>query len=340
MERADTNQDGLVDSWHFASPHGSKAGFIEIDSNHDGRVDRLQIKNPDITTLDISGDEMDVSGRRKLAVCLDGVPYEVMAKLWDQGFFREFSRPVKAISVFPSVSDVALSEVLHAEKVPGYENLYFDVQHNKIAGGAMSTVSKARIPYLEILDYDEPGIFKGLAYILPIKTYRADLGRFLKRYAASARGYYKAHLCSTDSLCHLMTPNEFAKYLQEVDSLLRDIFLKHQGRLDLVVFSDHGNSQVPSQRLDVEHFLAEAGFQVESSLRSERSVVIPGFGLVGVLAVYCLPKNTPRLAQLFSQREGVDFCAFLDQGGVQITSARGVPEFLPMPPEIGSNTRG
>ncbi|PYV38196.1 MAG: hypothetical protein DMG06_26275 [Acidobacteria bacterium] len=53
MERADTNQDGLVDSWHFASPHGSKAGFIEIDSNHDGRVDRLQIKNPDITTLDM-----------------------------------------------------------------------------------------------------------------------------------------------------------------------------------------------------------------------------------------------------------------------------------------------
>ena len=251
-----------------------------------------------------------------------------MARLWDQGFFREFSRPVKAISVFPSVSDVALSEVLHAEKVPGYENLYFDVQHNKIAGGAMSTVSKARIPYLEILDYDEPGIFKGLAYILPIKTYRADLGRFLKRYAASARGYYKAHLCSTDSLCHLMTPNEFAKYLQEVDSLLRDIFLQHQGTLDLVVFSDHGNSQVPSQRLDVEHFLAEAGFQVESSLRSERSVVIPGFGLVGVLAVYCLPKNTPRLAQLFSQREGVDFCAFLDQGGVQITSARGSARIL------------
>lgn len=328
IEKTDTDRDGLMDSWHFASPHDDKADFLEIDSDHDGQVDRLQFRNPDITTLDISNAETDISGRKKLAVCLDGVPYEVMAKLWDQGFFREFSRPAKVISVFPSVSDVALSEVLHAEKVPGYENLYFDVQRNKTAGGAMSTVSKARIPYLEILDYDEPGIFKGLAYILPIKTYRADLGRFLKRYTSSTRGYYKAHLCSTDSICHVMTPNEFAGYLREVDALLRDIFLQHQGSLDLVVFSDHGNSQVPSQRLDIEHFLAEAGYHLESSLRSQRSVVIPGFGLVGVLAVYCSPENIAGLAQLFNRREGVDFCAFLDQGAVRITSSRGTARIL------------
>jgi len=323
-EKADTDQDGFIDTWHFESGHDGKADFVEIDSNHDGRVDRLQFRNPDI----VSNSGIDVSGRKKLAVCLDGVPYEVMAQLWDQGLFREFSRPVKVISVFPSVSDVALSEILHAERVPGYENLYFDVQRNQIAGGAISTVSKARIPYLEILDYDEPGIFKGLAYILPIRTYRADLGRFLKRYAASPRGYYKAHLCATDSLCHLMTPNEFAKYLREVDTLLRDIFLQHQGKLDLVVFSDHGNSQVPSRRLDVEHFLAEAGFQVESSLRSQRSVAIPGFGLVGVMAVYCATDNIPRLARLFSRCEGVDFCAFLEQGAVRISSDRGTARIL------------
>ena len=32
--------------------------------------------------------------QKKLIVCLDGVPYEDMAYLWDQGYFREFSRPV------------------------------------------------------------------------------------------------------------------------------------------------------------------------------------------------------------------------------------------------------
>ena len=148
--------------WYF--PHGG-VDLSEVDSDYDGTVDRLELSNPEIKELNLSYNTTTGSKRAKLAVCLDGVPYEVMAELWDEGLFREFSRPVKMISVFPSVSDVALTEVLHAEKVPGYENLYFDVQETRLRGGALSTVSKAKIPYLEILDYDEPGIFKGLAYI-------------------------------------------------------------------------------------------------------------------------------------------------------------------------------
>jgi hypothetical protein len=189
-------------------------------------------------------------------------------------------------------------------------------------------VSKAKLPYLEILDYDEPGIFKGIAYILPVKTYRADLGRFLKRYAASGLPRYRAHLCSTDSLCHVLTSTEVLKLLHEVDAILREIFLRQEGQLDFVVFSDHGNNQILSKRIDVEGFLVERGFQVESSIRSENSVVIPGFGLVGVMAVYCRPESTSKLAQVLSRCEGVDFCAFLDQQGANIISERGEGRIL------------
>jgi hypothetical protein len=327
LEKLDTNQDGQTDTWRFDTSQRGRADLSEIDSDHDGTVDRLELTNPEIKELNLF-DNAPGSRRAQLAVCLDGVPYEVMARLWDEGLFREFSRPVKMISVFPSVSDVALTDVLHAEKVPGYENLYFDVQRNQIAGGALSTVSKARIPYLEILDYDEPGIFKGIAYILPVKTYRADLGRFLKRYNATDLRQYRAHLCSTDSLCHVMTPEDFQQFLHEVDALLREIFLRREGLLDFVVFSDHGNSQIQSVRIDVEKFLSERGFQVESSIKSERSVVIPGFGLVGVMAVYCKPESTLRLAQVLSRCEGVDFCSFLDRGAAQIISAKGSGRIL------------
>lgn len=323
LSKVDTNQDGKVDQWALDSTHDGKPDWIEIDSNYDGMVDRLQFGNPEIQTLDLSRDQLGGSQRKKIALCLDGVPYEAMAQLWDEGFFREFCHPVKLISVFPSVSDVALTEVLQSEKVPGYENLYFDWERNAIAGGAASTVSKARIPYLEALDYDEPGIFKGLAYIIPVKTYRADLGRFLKRYSANQAASYTAHICSTDSLCHLMTQSEFLQYLKEVDSLLREIYIQHKGLLDFVVFSDHGNSQVGSQRVNAEEFLSEHGFRVESSIKSEKSVVIPGFGLVGVIAAYSKPENTVRLADLLSRCEGVDFSAYLAEGTVRIVSTRG-----------------
>ena len=87
-----------------------------------------------------------------------------------------------------------MTELLHTGKVPGYENLYFDMERNQIAGGATSTVSKVRMPYLDALDYDEPGIFKGLAYLIPIRIYHADRAGF-----ASVRGEESRR--STTSAC-------------------------------------------------------------------------------------------------------------------------------------------
>jgi Type I phosphodiesterase / nucleotide pyrophosphatase len=319
-EKLDSNGDGLIDTWHLTSPMHGK--IVERDTNSDGRVDRLEFGNPETKVLSLSEASAPGSGR-KLAVCLDGVPYDDMRALWEDGYFREFSRPGKLISVFPSLSDVALTDVLHAGKVPGYENLYFDVQRNRIAGGAASTVSKVRMPYLDVLDYDEPGIFKGLAYLLPVRIFHADLGRFLKRYSASRSPVYKSHVCSTDSVCHIMSREDFRKYLLEVDHLLRQIFIQQDGQVDFVVFSDHGNSQVTNRRVNLEGFLSQHGFRVESAIKDEKSVVVPGFGLVGAMAIYSQAQNTERLAELLPQMEGVDFATYVDRGAVRVVSATG-----------------
>lgn len=322
LQRSDRNGDGVIDTWQLDTSQDGQTDIVEIDTDGDGRIDRLQLGHPKIEVLDVSGRKTEAA-RRKLAVCLDGVPYEDMAELWDQGYFREFSRPGKLISAFPSLSDVALTELLHTEKVPGYENLYFDVRQNAIAGGAASTVSKVRMPYLDALNYDEPGIFKGLAYLLPLRIYHADLGRFRKRYAASQRPAYVAHICSTDSICHVLSREQFLKLMLELDRLLREIYIQQKGQLDFVVFSDHGNSHVTNRRIDLDRFLVQHGFQVESSIRSEKSVVIPAFGLVGALPVYCQAQNTGRLARLLTNHEAVDFTTYLEGDSIQIVSAAG-----------------
>jgi len=322
LERIDSNSDGVIDTWRLDSSQDGQADIAELDTDGDGRIDHLQVRHPKVEAIDVSGRETQAA-RRKLAVCLDGVPYEDMAALWDQGYFREFARPGKLISSFPSLSDVALTELLHTGKVPGYENLYFDTQRNQIAGGATSTVSKVRMPYLDALDYDEPGIFKGLAYLIPIRIYHADLGRFRKRYAASQLPAYVAHICSTDSVCHVLSRDEFLKLMLEVDRLLREIYIQQRGQVDFVVFSDHGNSHVQNQRIDLDGFLAQHGFRGESSIRSENSVVVPAFGLVGALPVYSQPQNTAKLARLFASHEAVDFTVYLEGERVQICSSRG-----------------
>jgi hypothetical protein len=322
LERIDGNGDGVIDTWQLDSSQDGQADIAELDTDGDGRIDRLQVSHPKVEVIDVSGREPRAA-RRKLAVCLDGVPYEDMAALWDQGYFREFARPGKLISSFPSLSDVALTELLQTDKVPGYENLYFDTQTNQIAGGATSTVSKVRMPYLDALDYDEPGIFKGLAYLIPIRIYHADLGRFRKRYAASRLPAYVAHICATDSVCHVLNREQFLKVMLEVDRLLREIYIQHSGQMDFIVFSDHGNSHVQNRRIDLDGFLARNGFRVESSINSEKSVVIPAFGLVGALPVYSQPQNTAKLARLLASHEAADFIVYLEGETIQICSSRG-----------------
>src|SRR5262245_37364478 len=80
-ERVDSKHDGVIDTWRLGSSRGNTpADVVEFDTDGDGRVDRLQVSNPKVEVLDVSGREQ--SGRRKLAVCLDGVPYEDMDSLW------------------------------------------------------------------------------------------------------------------------------------------------------------------------------------------------------------------------------------------------------------------
>src|SRR5258706_6657098 len=103
LERIDSNQDGVIDTWRLDSSEDGQPDIAELDTDGDGWIDRLQLSYPNVETIDVSGREVQ-AGRRRLAVCLDGVPYEDMAALWDQGYFREFARPGKLISSFPSLS--------------------------------------------------------------------------------------------------------------------------------------------------------------------------------------------------------------------------------------------
>lgn len=295
--------------------------LIALDSEGDGTVDQVLSEGARLASF--TRPQADDPEARWLVICLDGVPYQEMLALWEEGYFREFFRPTPLIAPFPSDSESALTDAFHADPVPGYEHRYFDRAANRLSGGAFSTLTGNSIPYLRRLDYDMPGYFKGVTYLLPRKSYRADLGRLRQRFLASHERVFLAHIASSDSLYHILSPEEMRRLLVEVDSLLRELYLDAGGKLRLTVFSDHGNSLVPSRSVPLAEFLAARGWRLRDRLESPRDVAVPAYGLVGFLAVYCQPVGRAGLAADLAAMEGVDLVVRAEATAVVLEAVAG-----------------
>src|SRR2546421_168709 len=63
---------------------------------------------------------------RCLLLCLDGVPFDVVTEARSRGLFDNFNTPVRLLSPFPTLTNVALAQMLGATVPNGYESLYFD----------------------------------------------------------------------------------------------------------------------------------------------------------------------------------------------------------------------
>ncbi|GBC81579.1 hypothetical protein HRbin10_00691 [bacterium HR10] len=265
----------------------------------------------------------------RLIVMLDGVPYETMDALWQQGYFRIFPRPSRVIAPFPSMTDVSAAEIWGAEPPEGYESLYFDRAGNALRGGAGTYLRKRALrnaDYHRKLDYVEPRAYEFAAYGFPERIFRADLRRFLLAYTACRRPVFTAFLKSTDAVAHIGGEELLKKALVQLDMVLRAIARARAGRLEITLFSEHGNQWIRPRRADVNGHLRRHGFRVRDRLdaRDERAVVIPDFGLVGYMALYAMPSARRRVAEALAEMEEVALVAYADGEDVVVLGGGGV----------------
>ena len=308
-----TQTGGASAQWAIAAVDSHGERWIAQDTDGDGTWDEVD------TPQGVFIRPTSSSPRRWLVVCLDGVPITAMQTLWDAGHFREFFRPTATVSTLPSDSEMALTAALHAEPVPGYEHRYFDRAKNTMRGGAWVTLSGYGIPYIQKLDYDPPGWSKAAPYVMLRKTYDADLGRFRAAFLRSKEPVFLAHITASDAFLHVRTAEQARPLLLEFDDVLRELYLDARGDLGIIVFSDHGNTQVPNHAAPLEPFLTGHGWRVSDSLHSPRDVAIPPYGLVGFAAIYCQPESVEQLAEDLRGVEGADVIVSRDPGGRMAT---------------------
>ncbi len=275
----------------------------------------------------------DATRPRRLLLCLDGVPFEIMQAAQARGLFAGFNEPAGLLSPFPTMTNIALASMLEASAPLGYESLYFDRKAQELRGGVQKYIGRRtpdKVPstYMDELDYQEPLPFEFLVYVAPDAVWRADMRRFRERFRAAPRDRdYFGFLKGTDGLLHIRGPEKLKTALESLDLILRELQAWCGRETEIVLFSDHGMNVQQVRKIHLQTHLREQGYEVKSELRGRgaRSVALPAFGLIGFAALYCADETDPAaLAAALAPLEGVDFSLYrAGADAVAVHGARG-----------------
>jgi hypothetical protein len=269
---------------------------------------------------------------RRLLLCLDGVPFDVIVAAKERGLFERFGAPSRLLSPFPTMTNVALSTMLGATAPLGYESLYFDRSKRELRGGMRKYVGRRtpdKVPssYMDELDYQEPLPFEFLIYVAPETIWRADMRRFHERFrnAPQDRDFF-AFLKGTDGLLHIRGVERLSVALESLDRILREIQACCGEETEIVLFSDHGMNLQENKRVHLQTQLQRCGYKIANEQREgrQKSVSVPAFGLCGYAALYCAADETQNVADALAPLKGVDFALARDGAqAVTVTGSRG-----------------
>ncbi len=274
---------------------------------------------------------------RRLLLCLDGVPHELIRQARQRGLFDQFHEPSRLLSPFPTMTNVALSTMLNASAPAGYESLYFDCDARELRGGIGKYVGRRtpdKIPssYMDALDYQEPLHFEFLIYVAPEKIWQTDFSRFRQclRAHAPAQDFF-AFLKSTDGLLHIRGAEELNVALERLNELLRGVMKEYGQDTEIVLFSDHGMNLIENRRVSLRTHLRSCGYEFSHNLRgaSASRIAVPAFGLCGYAAIYSLNDEVAeKVADNLTELEGVDFSICRKEDSVVVKSAQGEARIL------------
>lgn len=267
---------------------------------------------------------------RRLLLCLDGVPFEIIEAAKGRGLFDKFKAPSRLLSPFPTMTNIALATMLRASAPLGYESLYFDRQKREMRGGiggyiGRRTPDKAPSSYMDELDYQEPLPFEYLVYVAPEKVWRADMRRFHERFRSAPQGRdYFAFLKGTDGLLHIRGRAPLDVALESLDKILNDIQASCGAETEILLFSDHGMNLGETRRVNLQTHLRAKGYELATVFheRAKRRVALPAFGLIGFSALYCADEEAASiLASSLVELEGIDFSLYKE--GAQAIGVKG-----------------
>ena len=248
----------------------------------------------------------------------------------------------RMVSTFPSLSDIAWTDILGDRPLPGYQRIYFSHAANReIFTSGISTTME----YESQMDWQEQsGFLRSMGYLFPRHEYDREVREMAEhfRQSAGAQSNYYAYIRASDDAQHL--DRNIVTMLCRLDRALQDLralYREREGReLQIVILSDHGHNHAGrGRRLPLRSFLEHAGYHDAESIRSPRDVILPDGGIEDWAEIHNAPSETGKLAQLLGHLEGVDILAAVvpaETNRFRVVNSRGESATIDWRPENNS----
>jgi len=293
----DTDADGRPDFAELLAPNG--------------RIRQLQYRLDDPSPADtVDLDRIAPADCPHLVIILDSVPFTMVRDLWNQGRFRLFAPPTRAIATFPVMTDLSLSEFFHASPCPGIESQYYDGHH--LTNGYLTYAEEKNTPWLAYADYHLNPIDHSEVYGHPHVWFDHELRRIQELFYQKHQRCFIGYCVGPSALGAKFGRDGHLAGLIRLDRFCQQIFYRARGKVQITLFSDHGHNLVRSRRIPLTEFLRECGYHVGDSLQHPGDVVVPEFGVVTCAAVHT--RQPAAVARDLLGLEGVDLTAYLDRG--------------------------
>ncbi len=265
---------------------------------------------------------------KRLILAIDGVSYRDVKALQEgvtltNHFGRTVQRQAFAgffpvsrnVSTFPSVSDVAWTDILGDQPLPGYQRTYFDCNQNlQVAlNGVASTME-----YEQQMDWQMQSTFdRAQGYLFPGKVFKIEVRELIKSFL-EAKGdgeNFYGLIRATDDAQHVA--GHIFPLMSELDEKLRELCATYKARegrdLEILILSDHGNNHAGSgKRVQVRSFLKKAGYRIAKTIQGPKDVVLPTAGIESWVEIHNVSTETERLAALLCQLKGVEILTAQD----------------------------
>lgn len=311
-----------------------------FDFNGDGKPEYRQVLDAAgqvrYLQFDLKGDgtfpqtvdrtRLDPGKTKHLFLLLDGVPWSLIDQMWQDGYFRMFSRPGKMVSIFPSLTDPAYDQVFHCGAPYGYEAEFYDRVKGRKTDGVNFYLSGKNETWAAGVDYRLGTIEDAVMYIWPGGVFRRELGAARKVYdRLQDKGTVVLYLLSTDGMCHMFTREKVREQFALLDRWIEQIVYDAHGQIEVTMMADHGNNFAGCHFVPVKETLKGAGLNLVERLRTSGDVVAPKFGLINFASLFCYSDaERQRAVAALLPLEGIDAIAWRDGDDVRVANQHGI----------------